>query len=95
MDIFYRSHSIRKQAIIDLCGAAFFLLPMCILIILVGLPYVTQSWMVMEGSREAGGIHGIFILKTAIICFTVLLGLQGVSQIGNSLVVLSEKSNDT
>ena len=37
------------------------------------------SWSMQEGSREAGGLDGVFLLKTAIPVMAVLLLLQGCS----------------
>jgi TRAP-type mannitol/chloroaromatic compound transport system permease small subunit len=40
---------------------------------------VHESWVVQEGSREAGGIPGVYLLKTLILLMPVLLLLQGIA----------------
>jgi TRAP-type mannitol/chloroaromatic compound transport system permease small subunit len=79
-DIVYGDTSPRTHALIDLGGVVLFLLPMCIVIFWVSWPYVTNAWAVLEGSPEGGlGIPAIFLLKSVILVFAVLLGLQAIS----------------
>lgn len=80
IDIFYRSLSSSKQAILNILGFFFLLLPTSILILYYSFPYVIDSWILLEDSSESGGLHAIFLLKTLIICFPILLLLQGISQ---------------
>lgn len=80
IDIFYRPMSERKKAIVNLVGIVFLLFPTCFVIFYYGYPYVSDSWSVHEGSMEAGGLPGVFILKTSILVFPVLVGLQGVAK---------------
>ncbi len=79
-DIFYHDVTPQRQALIDGAGVILFLLPMCLTIIWVSLPYVINAWSVLEGSSEGGlGLPAVFLLKTLIPVFAVLLGLQGLS----------------
>lgn len=79
-DIFYSDASHRTRAIIDLIGVFLFLLPMCIMIFWVSWPYVVNAWAVLEGSQEGRlGIPAVFLLKTVILVFAALLGLQAIS----------------
>ncbi len=98
VDIFYRGATGRKKALIDICGVILLLIPFCILVWQVSLPYVMNSWAVLETSRETSGIPAIYLLKTLILVFTVLVGLQGISLAIKSLLVLTglmEDSGDT
>ena len=79
VDIFYRKFPPRRQCWADLIGVVFLLLPSCALIFWFSMPYVIDSWRLLEGSREAGGIPAIFVLKTIIPVTAALLSLQGVS----------------
>ena len=79
VDIFYREASPRYQALVNLVGSVFLLIPVCILIGIESWPFVKLSWMVHEGSRETSGIPAVYLFKTAIPVFAVLLGLQGLS----------------
>jgi TRAP-type mannitol/chloroaromatic compound transport system permease small subunit len=80
VDVFYREASPRRRALVDLCGALIFLLPMAGLILWMSLPYVARSWAIFERSQEAAGLPAVFLLKTAIPAFALLLILQGVSE---------------
>lgn len=85
VDIFYGKLSPQRKAWVDLIGTLLFLLPFCIFTIWVSLPYVSASWRLLEGSREAGGLPLVFLLKTFIPLMAALLLLQGLSTIGRSL----------
>src|SRR5690606_36672097 len=79
IDLFYREASPRMRAVVDLAGALVFLVPTCVLILWLSVPYVARSWAVLEGSVETGGLPLVFVYKTVILVFAVLLGLQGLS----------------
>lgn len=79
VDIFYREATPRRKAATDLIGALVLLLPFCAAIAITAWPYVLESWLTLEGSRETSGIPALFLLKSVILGFAVLLGLQGVA----------------
>lgn len=81
VDVFYKKMSSRNQGWVDLLGTLLFLLPMCGYIFFESLPYVQQSWQILERSREASGLPGLFLLKTLIPLAALLLALQGVSDL--------------
>jgi len=89
VDIFYHRMSARGKAWVDLLGSLLLLLPVCVFIFYMSWDYVTQSWTLMEGSREAGGLPGVFLLKTSMLIMPVLLGLQGIAMILKNLVIIS------
>lgn len=89
VDVFYRTMSPRSKAWVDLLGTIFLIWPLCYLIFKVSLPYVEASWAVREGSRETSGIQGVFILKSVILAFVVLLALQSLSLLIHALRILS------
>jgi TRAP-type mannitol/chloroaromatic compound transport system permease small subunit len=88
VDIFYRPNSVRYKAIIDFFGSLILLLPLVLVIIFVSYDYVLDSWMRLEESREAGGLPALFLLKSVILVFCVLIGLQGLSLMARSFLVL-------
>ncbi len=97
VDIFYARQSEQVKAIINLLGALFFVLPICLLILWVSYDYVSFSWAVREGSRETSGIQGIFILKSFILVFAVQMGLQAISVIlrgGHDFPNVSSEESD-
>lgn len=77
VDIFYRGASLRKRALIDFTGAYLFLFPVCLLILWSASPYVAQSWAVREGSTEQSGIQAIYLLKSFIPVFAILMAMAG------------------
>lgn len=89
VDIFYRSGSGRYRAVIDLIGSIFLLSPMIVIVLLGSWDYVIKSWVGLEESREAGGLPGLFLLKTVLWVFCVLVALQAVSLMGRSWLVLN------
>lgn len=89
VDIFYRPAGARAKAWVDLFGVLVLLLPIVIMVFWVSWPYVAQSFALREGSREAGGLPGLFLLKSVILAFCLLIGLQGLSLAGRSVLVLA------
>ena len=89
VDIIYRTASNRYKAIIDLFGSFILLLPLVVVVFVVSLDYVAASWVKLEESREAGGLPGLFLLKSMVLVFCVLLGLQGLALAGRSLLALA------
>jgi TRAP-type mannitol/chloroaromatic compound transport system permease small subunit len=79
VDVLYREADPRKKAMVDLIGCLVFLLPLCIMTLILTTPFVINSWKIFEGSKEASGIRGIFLLKSVILGWALLLGLQGVA----------------
>ncbi|MEE4213302.1 MAG: TRAP transporter small permease subunit [Parvularcula sp.] len=75
VDLFYAKLTPRQQSVVDLLGLVLFVIPVCALIILVSWDYVATSWAQMERSQEPSGIHAVFLLKTLIPAFAVLLML--------------------
>ena len=88
VDIIYQRCGRITRAWIDLLGALFLLGPVCIFIIWSSWDYVTASWSVREASGEAGGLPGLYLLKTLIPVMSGCLLLQGLSQALSSLVVI-------
>ncbi|MEW8218088.1 MAG: TRAP transporter small permease subunit [Candidatus Thiodiazotropha taylori] len=85
VDIIYRKFSERGRAWVDLIGTLTLLLPVCLFIFFISWDYVAKSWALFEGSREVGGLEGVFLLKSLILVMAVLLVLQGISLAVRSL----------
>ena len=88
VDIFYAQAKPHTRALVDLCGALIFLLPFAVLLALLSVPYAARSWAILEGSREASGLPFLYLLKTLIPLFAVLIGLQGMAQALRAALVL-------
>jgi len=81
VDIFYRKLSSRGRALVDLLGVLLLLLPVALFITVASWDYVLDSWGLLEGSPEAGGLPLVYILKTAMLLMTALLLLQGIAML--------------
>ena len=77
VDIFYRDMSVRRKALVNVIGALLFLLPFCLYCLWISFEYVLASWQLLEGSREAGGMPGVYLFKTLIPLMALLLLAQG------------------
>lgn len=89
VDIFYQNLSERGKAWVDLLGSLLLLLPVSLFIFIYSWEYVASSWQLLEGSREAGGLPGVFLLKTTLLLMPALLALQGIATIGKCLLVIN------
>lgn len=91
VDIFYRGMSSRGKALVDLLGTLFLLLPVMIFVIATSLGYVGKSWRILEGSPDAGGIPGIFLLKTLIPLFALFMIVQGLVEAWRKGLIIAGK----
>jgi len=95
VDIFYSSFSKEKKAWVDLFGALFLLLPFMLFISWISWSYIIDSWSVFEGSREAGGLPGVFLLKSLILVMTLLLSLQALTQVARNIGIILGTDNSS
>src|SRR5690242_19868953 len=79
VDVFYAGATPRRRAWVDLVGSVLLLLPFTLAVLYFSLRYVGRSWALLERSRESSGLPLVFLLKTLIPLFALLLGLQGVA----------------
>jgi len=89
VDIFYQKASPRTRAWTNLLGTLLLLFPTCGFIFASSLDYVASSWSIQESSREAGGLDGVFLLKTVIPFMALLLLMQGTSLVLRSALVIA------
>jgi TRAP-type mannitol/chloroaromatic compound transport system permease small subunit len=87
VDIFYQRFSRRGRAWVDLLGTLALLVPVCLFILASSWDYVLDAWIqcdddgcewLLEGSREAGGLPYVYLLKTLMVLMPLLLLLQGI-----------------
>jgi TRAP-type mannitol/chloroaromatic compound transport system permease small subunit len=88
VDIFYAHAGKRARAFVDLVGALLLLLPFMLVLLWLSVPYVQRSWAIFERSQEASGLPFVYLLKTVIPVFAVLMVLQGMSQAIHALATL-------
>jgi TRAP-type mannitol/chloroaromatic compound transport system permease small subunit len=80
VDIFYADASARAKALVDLIGALLLLLPFMLVLLCLSAPYAMRSWAIFEHSQETSGLPIVFLLKTLIPLFAILMALQGIAQ---------------
>jgi len=80
VDVFYAEASARTKAWINLAGAILLLLPFMLVLLWLSVPYAARSWAILEHSQEASGLPLVFVLKTLIPVFALLMALQGIAQ---------------
>lgn len=81
VDIFYRSFSPKQKSWVNIIGAVFFALPVCIFLLMVTGDFVSSAWSVKEISRDAGGLPypAIPLLKSMLLIMPLLIIFQTIS----------------
>lgn len=79
VDVFYAKLAPHGQRRIDIAGHLFLLLPSMAALLYWSWPSVRNSWKILEGPMSVGGIEAVFLLKSLIPAFCILIILQSVS----------------
>ncbi|KIC36852.1 TRAP transporter small permease subunit [Leisingera sp. ANG-M7] len=79
VDVFYAGLSRQAQRRIDIFGHLFLLLPSMAALLYWSWPSVRNSWSILEGPLAVGGIEAVFLLKSLIPAFCVLVMLQSLA----------------
>lgn len=77
----------KARNVIDLVGHVFFLAPICIIMIVTGVPFFLRSFQINEQSGNAGGLPQWPAKALIMIGFAVLL-VQGVSELIKRIAVM-------
>ncbi|RPH01742.1 MAG: TRAP transporter small permease subunit [Amoebophilaceae bacterium TMED152] len=85
VDVFYNRLSKKNQEIINLIGNALFLIPFGLIIAYTSIPFVEDSYKILESSPDPGGLPFRFIIKSAITVSFFLLSIIGIIRIKNKL----------
>ena len=80
VDVFYAEATPRTRAKIDLAGSVLLLLPFSAVLVWLSVPYAARSWAILERSQETSGLPLVYLLKTLIPLFALLMALQGIAQ---------------
>ena len=81
VDIFYRELSDKRKRMINIFGNLFFLQPFAWVILIFSVEYVYFAWSINEISPEPGGLPFVYLFKTSLIIFPILLILQSFSDL--------------
>jgi TRAP-type mannitol/chloroaromatic compound transport system permease small subunit len=87
VDVLYSQLSRRGKAWMNVLGTALLLIPFCGLVLWHSIPFVTNSWAILEGSPDPGGLPR-YPIKTVIPLALLLVMLQGVALMIREVAVL-------
>ncbi len=93
VDVLYGRLGPRGRAWINLAGTVLFLVPFCVVMLVVAWPSVRNSWAVHEMSPDPGGLPR-YPIKTALMVAFVLVLAQGLSEGIKALAVLTGRAPD-
>jgi TRAP-type mannitol/chloroaromatic compound transport system permease small subunit len=88
VDVLYDRFSPRWKAIVNICGAVLFLLPLSILIIEGSLWYVNEAYTSGEISGDPGGLTHRWLIKSAIPASFVFLVVSAIGFVLHNINVL-------
>ncbi|PHR62423.1 MAG: hypothetical protein COA47_04245 [Robiginitomaculum sp.] len=80
VDVVYSRLSTANKAWVDLLGTGLFLIPVCLVILIFSDGYVARAWQITEGSPEVDGLPWVYLLKSVIPVFAIMVLLQGSAQ---------------
>ena len=79
VDVFYAAASQRTRRRIDIFGHIFLLIPSMAALLYWSWPSVRNSWAILDGPIAVGGLEAVFLLKSLIPAFCVLVMLQSIA----------------
>ena len=92
VDVFHTNMDDKARALVDFIGFYALLLPVCLIILWNSQSFVSFAWRIFEGSAEADGIRGEYLLKTLIPIFAVIMIAQGLAIAIRAAMCLNEQS---
>jgi TRAP-type mannitol/chloroaromatic compound transport system permease small subunit len=90
VDVFREKHSIKVQQRVDIIAVVGFLIPFFTLILYWVWSDIVYAWSILEGSRETGGLGGLYLVKSTLPLVCLLMIIQGVCVIIRHGQFLSE-----
>ena len=79
VDVFYAKSKAATRRRIDILGHLFLLIPSMTALLYWSWPSVRNSWRILEGPISVGGIEAVFLLKSLIPAFCILILLQSLA----------------
>ncbi len=81
VDLLYCNFSEHGKTRANFYGTLFLLVPFLVLFWHASLPYVADSWAILETSVEASGLPFIYILKSTLLLFALTLSLHAIADL--------------
>jgi len=89
VDVLYGQMNARRRAWVDILGTLLFLFPWLAVVAWTSAPFVLSSWGIREASSTAGGMPGVYLLKSLLWVFCAVLFLQGLALIARRAMFLA------
>lgn len=84
VDVFYSKFSKKNKRLVNLIGNLFFLIPFGVVISYTSIPFVADSYNILESSPDPGGLPFRFLIKSIITISFFLLAVIGFLRIIHS-----------
>ena len=81
IDIFSNNLDRKTRDLIDKVGFILLIIPFCIFVMYESTSMIGRSWAMLEGSSEPGGLPIVYILKSSIYIFSLLVLLQTINKL--------------
>ena len=81
IDVISNKLTKKTRDIIEVVGCLVFIIPFCIFVMYESTSMIIRSWIMMESSSEPGGLPLIYILKSSIYFFAVLLLIEVINKL--------------
>ncbi len=94
VDVLYSRLSRRGRAWINVLGTVLFLFPFCAVLLWMSIPFVSNSWAILESSPDPGGLPR-YPIKTVIPLALLLVMAQGFSLVIREVAVLRGDNLDS
>jgi len=81
VDILYKDKPNSYKRLVNTLGLIFFVLPVVFIISFYSIDFIKLSWLLKESSTEPGGLKTVYLHKTLILLFPLVLLLAAVKQL--------------
>lgn len=88
VDIFYAQMPARRRAWVDILGTVLFMAPFLWIMFDKSWGFFWTSYVGDENSQQPDGLANLWIMKSALVWFCVVVGLQGLATIARSFLFL-------
>jgi TRAP-type mannitol/chloroaromatic compound transport system permease small subunit len=87
VDIFYASYTKKNKVLIDMISSLFFILPFSLLIVYIGLEFVSLSFSQNEVSSSPGGLEYRYLVKALMPLAFFFLAFQTLIDFKNNYTI--------
>ena len=94
VDLLYARFGERRKAWVNLLGTLFLMTPFLYMMAMSGWPFFRMSWMMNEASQQDTGLPALWALKSTLLFFVLVVGLQGIAILARSLFVIMSPDVD-